>query len=294
MNSSPNHYTRVGADLQIRQERFVLDTATAAVEDSLSAAFGVFVEYRKARYIEMRRFNGLSSEDIDASLLAHVGVVTTPKQMGYERSGVGPDIMLLGTVPFPRGFLTGYVEGHAIFDNTGLDSALVETRVTLGFKPWDRHATVLHLQGGIMENPSPGTEYDLGFNVPPRSWPAHSFVGTRSLWGILEHKWFVFDALFGLLGMAVASFVDVGGAWYEGQDPRFGGNVGVGIRSGSALGSEARTGRLDNGYRFGNGADQGDRWVLTLGMGWVFGGGKDPSCVPEPYHVRFRCRPRGN
>ncbi len=62
--------------------------------------------------------------------------------------------------------------------------------------------------------------------------------------------------------------------------------------AGSALATIARTGRIDVGYLFGDGVTQSDRWVRTIGSGFVFGGGRDPSCVPEVYQVRYRCRGR--
>jgi hypothetical protein len=72
-----------------------------------------------------------------------------------------------------------------------------------------------------------------------------------------------------LVGVAVAGFIDYGGAWYEGQDRRFGGPVGAGLRLGSALSTIPRTGRLDFGYRFGPEVS-GDRFVVAFGAGFVF------------------------
>jgi hypothetical protein len=151
---------------------------------------------------------------------------------------------------------------------------------------------VLHIQAGWLESQTPGSEFDLGFVRPPRSWEPHAFVGTRMFWGTAEHKWFVADALFGLFGFALAGFADYGGAWYADQQARFGGNVGLGLRGGSALSTVARTGRVDLGWRFGDGVTSENRMVLTVGAGWSFGGGRDPSCVAEPQHVRYRCRGR--
>jgi hypothetical protein len=278
--------------VMLRNERFTDTTASAAIDDSVSGAPTVFLEWRNSRFLTMRRFNGLGSEDIDMSTLVHLGVAYTPSGFGYERSGWGPVVKLAGTLLLPGGFLTGAFEGHGIFDSSGLDSGLVEVRLTAGFKPGDHHATVIHAQAGAMQNQTPGTEFDLGFVRTPRSWEPHSFVGTRSALVTAEHKYFVADALFGLFGFAIAGFFDYGGAWYPDQQARFGGNVGIGLRSGSALATAARTGRIDVGYRFGDGVTQSNRWVLTVGAGWVFGGGKDPSCVPEPHQVRYQCRGR--
>jgi len=295
LSSSPRYYVRLSGFAQLRQERFVLRGADSlGLADSATAAFGILASWERARFITMRRFNGLGDEDIDAGLYGSVGIVATPAALGYERTGVGPRVTLRGTVPFERGFATLHAEGHGIFDGSGLDSGAVEVRLTVGYKPAERHATILHVQGGAMEGETPGAEYDLGFNVPPRSWTPHAFVGNRSVWGAVEHKWYVVDALFGLFGAAVAGFADYGGAWFEGEDPRFGGDVGVGLRIGSALSGVARTGRIDIGWRFGGGVEGNHGPVVSIGMGWVFGGGKDPTCVPAVYQVGFRCRPREN
>jgi hypothetical protein len=141
--------------------------------------------------------------------------------------------------------------------------------VTVGRKPGRLHSTVLHARAGLMENPPPGGEFDLGFAYPPRSWEPHSFVGTRTLWGTLEHRWFAFPRLFNLFGLGLAGFLDYGGAWYADQAPRWGGAAGFGLRTGSSRASGSETGRIDIGYRFGSDVS-GSRWVLSFGVGWVF------------------------
>ncbi len=295
VSASPDRVFRVGGRAQLRAERFVLRGAdSAAVPDSVTGALEAFVTWQRARYLSMQRFNGLGEEDIDAGLYVRAGVVLTPEAFGYVRTGIGPAVTLRGTLPFSRGFATLQVAGHGIFDASGLDSGAVELRLTGGFKPAERHATIVHVQAGAMEGQTPGAEYDLGFNVPPRSWAPHAFVGNRSVWGAVEHKWYVVDALFGLFGGAVAAFADYGGAWFKGEDARFGGDVGIGLRIGSALSGVARTGRIDLGWRFGGGVPEKEGLVLSIGMGWVFGGGRDPTCEPAVYHVGYRCRPREN
>ena len=81
-----------------------------------------------------------------------------------------------------------------------------------------------------MQDPPPGEEFDLGFNVPPRSYQPHAFVGTRSIWGTIEQRWYVWDNVLNLLGVGFAAFADYGGAWYNGQERRWGGAVGGGGR----------------------------------------------------------------
>jgi len=53
------------------------------------------------------------------------------------------------------------------------------------------------------------------------------------------------------------------------EDPRFGGDVGVGVRIGSALSAIPRTSKLDIGYKFGHGVS-GSRWAVSFGAAFVF------------------------
>ena len=85
----------------------------------------------------------------------------------------------------------------------------------------------------------------------------------------MEYRWYAWDSLLGLFGLGFAGFVDYGGAWYPEQDPRWGGNAGLGLRMGSARSSGASTGRIDFGYRFGQDVE-GSRWVVSLGTGFRF------------------------
>ena len=110
-------------------------------------------------------------------------------------------------------------------------------------------------------------EFDLGLTYGPRTFGAHAFVGDRELWGTLEYRHYRWDEVFGFLGLGYAGFVDYGGAWYDGQDRRFGGNVGVGLRLGSSIGSRASAAKIDLGYRFGPGFE-GNRLGISFGASY--------------------------
>ncbi len=211
--------------------------------------------------------------------------------LGYDRTGIGPEITLQTAGLIPFGFVAGAVRANGLFTSSGLDSGQVEVSLTAGVKPATRHAIAFHVRAGALESTQPGREFDLGFDTAPRSWEPHSFVGTRTIWGVLEHRWFITDDVLNLFGLGVAGFLDYGGAWYPDQPRRFGGNAGVGLRFGSAVGALPRTGRIDLGYRFGNGV-AGKRWVVSLGGGFVFGASGDPTCVPQVYEVADICRSR--
>ncbi len=67
--------------------------------------------------------------------------------------------------------------------------------------------------------------------------------------------------------MAVAAFFDYGGAWYADQDPRLGGNVGLGLRLGGIRGIGGSLTRLDFGYTFGDGVTENG---IVVGIGRAF------------------------
>jgi hypothetical protein len=89
------------------------------------------------------------------------------------------------------------------------------------------------------------------------------------IWGALEHRAFLIDEVFGMLGVGFAAFVDYGGAWFEDDRRRLGGDVGVGVRLGATRATGPNVGRIDLAYKFGEGLD-GSRWVVSFGRGFAF------------------------
>jgi hypothetical protein len=274
----PTRYLRFGAKAEVRQEQYVLrqDVAPAA-EDSLYGEFGLFGEYSETRFQQVRYFNGFGEEDINVSSRVKLTLNLAASGLGYRRTGIGPHVEAALGTRGANAFAVSTLKGSGLFTDAGLDSGRVVLDVTVGLKPWPRHSTTLYVTAGAQENPPPGQEFNLGFETPPRSWEPFAFVGTRMVWGTVEHRWYKWEALFDLISVGLAAFVDYGGAWYPDQDPRFGGNVGIGLRMGGALSAAARTGRLDFGCRFGQGSDVGDRCVATLGAGFVFPWNPEPS-----------------
>ena len=227
----------------------------------------------------MSRFNGFAAEDVDISRLLRISLNVTPEAWGWREDGVAPGVSATygATLGDGKGFVWGSLDANARLTGDGVDSSRVVVNVALGFKEAPRHATVLQMQTGALHNTAPGSEFDLGFNSAPRSWQPHAFVGDREFWISAEHRWFLWDAVLNLFGIGVAGFVDYGGAWYSDQDRRFGGNIGIGLRQGSALSTSANLGRIDLGYKIGNEVT-GSRWVFAAGAGFVFPR-RDPPTV---------------
>lgn len=269
-NATPRYYTRFGVVGEIRNQSYVLVEDTArAIPDTVLAFAGIFGEYRRSVFQVVRYMNGFAEEDVDLSATVALGLNFAPEAFGYDRFGLGPSVFMQAGGPLADGFVHGRLSANGLFNAAGLDSGRVNVDVTIAQKLARRHATLLHARAGLQQNPPPGGEYDLGFEFPPRSWEPHSFVGTRTVWGTLEHRWWAFDNVLNLFALGMVGFLDYGGAWYQDQDPRWGGAVGFGLRTGSSRGSAVDTGRIDIGYRFGPDVT-GSRWVLSFGSGWVF------------------------
>jgi len=269
-NATPRYFTRFGIIGELRNQKYVLVQDTSEmVPDTVRAFLGVFGQYRRSEFRVLRFMNGFAEEDIDLSATVSLGLNLAPESFGYESFGIGPSMVLQAGGSLGEGFVHGRLLANGLFNAAGLDSGRVNLAVTIGQKLARKHATVLHARAGMMENPRPGGEFDLGFDFPPRSWEPHSFVGTRSIWGTLEHRWWALNNVLNLFGVGFVGFVDYGGAWYADQSPRWGGAAGIGIRTGSSRGSASDTGRIDLGYRFGRDVT-GSRWVISFGSGWAF------------------------
>ncbi|UCF19491.1 MAG: hypothetical protein JSU87_16470 [Gemmatimonadota bacterium] len=264
-------YLRLGAKAEVRQEKYYLQRdSLLEIPDTVYGELGLFGEYSHSRFKQISYFNGFGDEDIDISTRLRLTLNLAASGLGYRRTGIGPQVEVSTGTQTASTFLVSSLKASGLLTEAGLDSGRVVLDLTFGLKPLPRHSTALYVSAGAQENPPPGQEFDLGFQAPPRSWEPHSFVGTRMIWGTVEHRWYALEALLDLISIGFAAFFDYGGAWYDGQDARFGGNIGIGLRMGGALSTAARTGRIDFGCRIGENSDLGDRCVATLGAGFVF------------------------
>ncbi|MCY3600287.1 MAG: hypothetical protein OXN85_10005 [Gemmatimonadetes bacterium] len=278
--ANPREVVRIGAMLEVRHEEHLrlehpgidLDSLDATVRDSVYGLIGVYAEWRRARFERVERFNGFSEEDQDLSDRVRVSVKLAHERLGYRSTGIGTRLVLSSGRRVGPAILKGALDGGGLFNSAGLDSGYVFGTGTAAVRETERNTTFLQASAGIQESPRPGTEHDIGFQVLPRLWGPHAFVGTRTLRATLEHRSYLVDSFYNLFGLGVGAFVDYGGAWYPDQDRRLGGNVGVTVFGGSPLSSFAQVTNLNIGYRFGGGIGDSERsrWAFSAGGGLRF------------------------
>lgn len=272
--ATTSHYLRTGVSGLVKREEFVpWSDRDMAFPDTITGTVGFFAEYRRANFKVVTHYNGFAqTEDLDLSTTVRFTTWIAPSAFGYERSGIGPRVTARTGVSLPFGFLRASLLAGGLFTSAGLDSGRVVVSMTLGSQFFDRQATFLNVQAGILERPAPGREFDLGHGIGPRSFGPHSLTGDRAVWGTFEHRVFLVDEFLGLLGLGAATFIDYGGAWFagvEGLEPQYGGNVGFGLRIGATRATGINVGRFDLGYRFGDGWS-GNRWAFSMGRGFLF------------------------
>jgi len=225
---------------------------------------GLFAQYQRPKFRVVSYLDGLNQQDVDLSTSIVLEARIAPSGFGYARTGFGSAIRIRGGVSAGSVMLRGAVAANGLFNSAGLDSGKVVASVTAAIVPGNRHATLLRIQGGALSNPAPGNEFDLGFSVGLRGFEPHSFVGTRALWGTLEHRWYALPRILDQFGLGLAGYFDFGGAWFADQDSRWGSELGIGLRTSSRLGATAESGRIDLGYLIGPGI-AGSRLVISAG-----------------------------
>jgi len=264
-------FFRLGLAGQIRREEFLLwDTPEAGVPDTVTGAVAPVAEFLRPLFKVVTHYNGFArEEDLDLSTRITFAAWVAPEAFGYRDNGIGPSVTLQTGVPFGRNFVRLVAEANGLFTSAGLDSGQVNVAFTAATMMIPRNATVFHIEYGARKGTPPGFEYDLGHGLGPRAFGPHSFNGERSVWGSLEQRMFLIDEVADLFGVGFAVFLDYGGAWYADQEARAGGNVGFGLRLGSTRSTASNVGRIDVGYRFGDGWS-GKRWALSFGRGFGF------------------------
>ncbi len=270
LRASSEGYLRLGAQAQVRREDFRPEGSPAAFEKTVTGAVGPYVSWSRARFLVTRGYAGFArEEDVDLGLTVRAGILVAPEVFGYERDGMAPQVAARLGVELPGGF--GYLEGAAggLYDAAGLDSGSVQLAATAVLQPGPNQVGILHLEGGWLEHPAPGSEFDLGLGTGPRAFRSHAFTGDRSYFATAEYRVTVANDFLGMIGLGVAGFVDHGGAWYAGEPRRTGWDAGIGLRMGASRSTDTDALRFDFARRFGNDAQRAG-WVVTVGKGFVF------------------------
>lgn len=276
-SASPAGYFRLGGEFQVRrEERLVrLDGGLASRPDSLTAAVGVFAELFRTNFRVTQHYIAFAQDvDVDLSTRIRGSLWLAPAIWGYDRTGLGPGIDFQTGAGAGALFGKLNIEAHGLFTSQNgrvvMDSGRVTVKTTIVSQHLPRQATVLHAEVGAMKGTPKGDEFDLGFGIGPRGFGIHSFTGTRQAWMTAEHRVFLIDELFKLVGVGVAGFFDYGGAWFPDQRARAGGNVGFGLRLSSTRSGRPTVGRFDWAWRFGDGFPPGNRWAFSVGQSVPF------------------------
>ncbi len=262
-------YLRIGVSGNIRRDDYsVWPTNTTA--RTTTAAFGPFIEWRRANYVVTSGFARFGQdEDVDVSNFARVGLLAAPSFLGYDSSGVGLVVQGRIGTKLTRGFAWIDARANGLYNAGGLDSGSVTVGTTVVLTPASRHLVIGHADIGWISNPLPATEFDLGFAVGPRAFPIHAFTGDRTYFATAEYRYIFGKDLFKSLDLGLASFVDHGGAWYDGSKRRSGTDVGLGLRLAASRAADANVTRLDLAYRFKNDRVKSG-WVFVIASGLVF------------------------
>lgn len=270
LRASAEGYLRLGVQAQVRREDFRPEGSMVPFGTTVTGAVGPYLTWSRADFLVTRGYAGFArEEDVDLGFTVRLGVLAAPKAFGYDRNGVAPLLAARLGARVPGGF--GYLEALAggLYDAAGLDSGSVQLAATAVVQPGPHQVGILHLEGGWLENPVPGGEFDLGLGIGPRAFRSHAFTGDRSYFGTAEYRVTVADDFLGMIGLGVAGFVDHGAAWYAGSPRRSGWDAGLGLRLGASRSTDTEALRFDLARRFGNDAERAG-WVITVGKGFVF------------------------
>lgn len=265
-------YLRLGFNAQVRRDDYAVWPEKRTGE-SVTGAFGPFVEWRRANFVVARGFTRIGrDEDVDVSNFARIGLTLAPDFLGYDTTGVGVLAQLrIGTKLGSRGTGFAWIDTRAngLYNSGGLDSGSVTFGGTAVLTPARRHLLIGHADIGWIKNPQPATEFDLGFATGPRGFPIHAFTGDRTYFTTAEYRYIFGEDVFKALDLGVAGFVDHGGAWYSSDPRRTGTNLGLGLRLSPSRAADSNPTRLDLTYRLKNDRQKAG-WVFVVASGLVF------------------------
>jgi hypothetical protein len=269
LRATSRDYTRLWVSAVWRREDVGAEGAT--LPRSVFGAVGAGVDVGHVRFRVVRHLNSYARrEDANLSRVVRLGVWAAPRAWGYPaaQAGLGPEVYGSFAAAWPNGFAALRLDGHGIYTAAGLDSGRVRAALTVVDQNLPRQTWALLVEGGALQRPRPGTEFDLWLERSgPRLFGVHAFTGTRMLWGMLENRILVSEEIGGLVGIGLAPFVEWGGAWYADEAARYGGDAGLSFRLGPTRAVRGDATEIAVGVRFGRGWT-GRRWAVTLRRGF--------------------------
>jgi len=245
---------------------FGVDLEPANTQGSLGFGW----EFRRQRYVVVTGFTASREEDVDLSTTFRAGTSITPKAFGFEENGVGLNAGFRTAAVMSKtsfAYLDFVASGR--FTSAGVDSGTVMTGGTIYFTPFKRHALIAHAGVGLLHNPRPGGEFDLGLGLGPRGFQNHAFSGDRAINTSAEYRYMAALDFFKLMDLGIATFLDWGGAWYDGSKRRTGWDTGLGLRLGPSRATGIDLTRIDLVYR-GKTDREGSGWLVVIGRGLTF------------------------
>jgi hypothetical protein len=270
LRASSEGYLRVGVSGQARRDDYAAEARVDTLGRTTTAAFGGFLQWRRARYVVGTGLQGFGrEEDIDVGLSLGVGVNLTPRALGYAENGIVPAAVFRAGFGRADRFVQFYASSIGRFTGAGLDSGSVHVAATAFLRPGSRQLAVVHAARGWQRRATPGAEFDLGLGLGPRAFRQHAFTGDRAFFTSAEYRYTLTDEFLKLSAIGLAGFVDYGGAWYHGSKRRSGWDAGLGFRFGPTRTNTVRNTRLDFAYRVKNDAQSGG-WVVIFGSGFTF------------------------
>jgi len=261
-------YLRLWGGAAWRREMFA--PYGSPLVDSSFGTIGVGIEAARVRYGVYTHLNGFArEEDVNLSSALRIGAWAAPRAWGYPagRAGIGPEASGQVAARWGDGFALLRAEGHGVLGSYGLDSGLVHASLDVVSTRLTRQAWLLHLEAGALRHPAFGQDFDPWVTQNgPRGFGAHAFTGTRLVYAVLEDRILLSDALFGVLGIGAAPYVEYGGAWYgdRGEAARLGGDLGVALRLGSGRSVRGDVAEIAVSYRFGDGFRPSGPWALSF------------------------------
>ena len=270
LRASPQGYLRVGVTAQLQSNSFLPSPVIEPRVDTTQAAIGAYVSLLRARYAVVENVRSFGrAEDYAVGPSVRIGLLAAPSAFGYAEGGAGLQVTASGGFLLPSGFAQASAAANGLISGSGVDSGSVVLRGNLVIQPGRKHAIIAGGFVGWQKNPVPGSQFDLGLVYGPRAYPLHAFTGDRGFLVAAEYRWTFAENFGGLLGLALGTFVDHGGAWYEGESPRTGTDFGAGLRFGPSRSANPVLFRLDLAYRV-EAAPFTSGWSVVFGEGFTF------------------------